>query len=366
MAVDRSIYRASHTQHVKVFIRSDEGVIADTSDANSVISLIADSSSVSYDRTGEVRTRGTFTFLSQTNDAYDLVDPLQIREIVPMYGVSNGGSITWTSLGYLRVMTTKEERIGTNRKYTVECLDRSSFISDNKWSAPYRIAAGTTNPAAVKQIIDDRSPNFEILSVYADPTSNVTPLTVFDENDDPWKSSSKFTQADSCEQFFDKDGVFRMDKILDPDLQTPTLILGEEDYSVQINPLTSSVSRKDAYNGVICKAEAPWLLVPVRGEFWDEDPFSATYRYTFGDKPKIISDSVATTQAQCESIADAEFNRVSGVTEEISFGVIKDPHVNVGDVIDVVDSGSVKRYVLDKLNFPLSTSPMTGTMRRKK
>lgn len=365
MSVDRSVYRSSHTQYVKALIRSDEGFIADTSDPTIDLKILPEGSSVSYDRTGDVRTTGTIVFISQGDGSYDLIDPLSIREIVPMYGVEVDGSVHWVSLGYLRVVSVKEERIGSGRKYTVDCLDRSTFISENKWSAPYRIDAGLTNPQAVKAIIDDRSPSFEILSVYADPTTNVTPLTVFDENDNPWSSSLKFTQADFCEQYFDKDGIFRMDKILEPELQSPTLVLGESDYSVMVSTLTAGISRKDVYNGVICKAEAPWLLVPVKGEFWDENPFSATYRYTFGDRPKIIGDAVATSQAQCEQIAEAEFKRISGVVEEVSFGLIKDPYVNVGEVIDVVNGQQVRRYVLDKLTFPLDLSPMTGSMRRK-
>jgi hypothetical protein len=135
------------------------------------------------------------------------------------------------------------------------------------------------------------------------------------------------------------------------------------------------VNIREVYNGVICRGEAPWLLFPISGEFWDEEPTSETWRSgSFGEKPLIVGDSTATTNAQCATIAESEFHKVAGVSEEVVFNGLKDPILSVGDTLLVEaheldgkyhEPGS-GLYTLDEITYPLGSRPMTGTVRRKR
>jgi hypothetical protein len=86
-----------------------------------------------------------------------------------------------------------------------------------------------------------------------------------------------------------------------------------------------------------------------------------------GSRPKKISDSLATTAAQCTSIAQAEFNKIKGVPEEVNFGTLRDPRLEVGDTVELYDEslGTTGFYVLNKLSINMASGKMSGVIRRR-
>lgn len=350
----------------RVCICSGDKILEDTFYGGDYLRLISDGSSVTYDRLADTRTTADLTLQVMTESALDLVDPTLFREAVVYSGVLVGGSYEWIEMGTLGIHTSTISRTAGT---FAQCgaADRSARIRDNKWRKPYQVASGTDYYTAMQAIVADRARGFT-------PAYNVssgaltTPTVNSGEDADPWQVILDLALAAGAEAYFDRQGAFSCFPVPDPLVVSPSLVIGPES-GVQISPVSREISNRDVYNGVICRAEAPWLLFPVSDEIWDTDPLSPSYRYgSFGEKPKVITDAIATTQAQCLAAATAEFKKISGVMERISFSSLKDPRLEVGDIIETIDSslGITGRYVLDTMSYPLSGGACSGTVRRKR
>lgn len=330
------------------------------------LELISDYSSVSYDRLSDTRTSADLTFYVKTATGRDLLDPTLFPEAVVYSGVLVGSEYEWIEMGTLPIHTVSMER-KAGLIANCQAVDRSGRIRDNPWRKPFQIATGSDYYAAMRSVVVDRAKGFT-------PTYNhssnalTTPAMTFAETEDPWAVVTRLSQAVGAEAYFDRQGGFAAFEIPDPLLTAPSVVLGPAS-KVQISPVSRETTNRDVYNGVICRAEASWLLFPVSAEVWDEDPLSPSYRLgSFGEKPKVIGDALATTVPQCLAAATAEFKKISGVRELINFQNLKDPRLEVGDIIEQLDDelSITGRYVLDSYRYPLGKGAAAGTVRRKR
>jgi hypothetical protein len=112
----------------------------------------------------------------------------------------------------------------------------------------------------------------------------------------------------------------------------------------------------DLRNGVIVTAHHSTMTGSVRGEAWDDDPDSPTYRRgTFGEKARFRDTEKATTVGQAEAMARGILERELGGALEVELDIVPDPSIEVGDVV-WLDLPSVRRtglFVVANLQFTL-------------
>jgi hypothetical protein len=352
----------------RAVIYSGQQVKEDTFYNGSELVLITSDSKVDYDRLSDSRSSATLKFLCRTQAGQDMLDPVAYPEVTIHSGVLVGSTYEWIDMGTFGVFDISYERTGHGVFASCSLGDRSTRIRDNAWKQPFQIAAGIDYYTGILNIVNDRARGF--LNQYNISSSALTtPSMTFSETDDPWAAVLKLAQAAGAEAYYDRQGALTAMPITDPKLIAPSIILSSNTASILVTPVGRQFGNREVFNGVICRGEAPWLLFPVFGEVWDDDPLSPSYRLgPFGEKPKVIGDSLATTNAQCVTAAQAEFLKISGVIETITFNNVKDPRVEVGDVIQLKDDdlGIYGRYVLDTYSFPLGPGPANGIVRRKR
>lgn len=352
----------------RVAIYSGKKVQEDTFYGGDSLQLIPGNSNVQYDRLADTRTTSELTLLVRNTAAQDLIDPVAFPECVVYSGVLVGTEYQWIEMGTMGIHTVSFARNGKTVLATCQLADRSSRIRDNPWKLPFQVAAGLDYYVGINNVVNDRARGFTA-EYNLGSSVLVTPSMLFSETDDPWAAVLKLAQAVGAEAYFDRQGVMSAFPISDPKLISPSLTLQSDAAGVRIAPVTREYSNRDVFNGVVCRGEAPWLLFPISGEVWDDDPTSPSYRLgPFGEKPKIIGDALATTNAQCLTAAQAEFYKIAGVIEVITFSTVKDARLEVGDIIDQLDTdlNVSGRFLLDTYTFPLGPGPATGVVRRKR
>lgn len=355
-------------EHVsRVAIVVDGEIVADTYYSNDDVVLV--DGSVSFDRSADTRASCSLTFQDVSGRAVEILDPVGGAEARPFRGIIlSTGEPEWIPLGQYPINDSSSERTGTTVQISVQGNDRSDLVRWLPWAQAFVIPSGTDYFDAIKMVIDDRANRFT--PVYNFATSDLTtPDMVFQDSDDPWTAVLKLAQAVGCEAYFDRYGVTNVPLIPDPDKIAPVFEMVEGQSGITLSPASRDTSVKDVFNGVICRGEAPWLLFPINGEIWDDDPLSPTFRGgPFGEKPEKIGDPMASTNAQCQLIAEAEFKKVKGVLEDITFNTLPDPRLEVGDVIDIKDEllGIKGRLVIETLTIPMISGNTQGTVRRRR
>ena len=366
-AFDEAIKSGGHTELSRVVISIGGEIVEDTYYRNEFLSLREEDSQVSYDRTSSTRSSASLKFRMEALGAEELVDPVLRPECQVFSGLLVNGKPEWISMGIFGIVDMTATRNGTDVDYVVTAPDRSDRVRTNTWKNPYQINAGQDYFLAWRTLLLGRVQGFTPLFIIGE-SSYTTPNIIYNEGDDPWESARKLTEGVGHESYLDRQGVIVAAPVLDGATVAPSLNLVVGQSEVLISPVTRAVSNKEVYNGVVCRSEAPWLLFPVAGEVWDEDPLSPTNRLIFGDRPKHITDATATSNEQCIAIATAEYYKIQGIVEDINFGLYKDPRLEVGDVADTLDEylAFAGRFMLDKYTYPLGRKPAQGMIRRKR
>jgi len=321
--------------------------------------------SVNFSRNSDTRTTASLSLYQIASNAQTLIDPLIYPEVELYSGLMTSAGPEWILMGTLGITDDNVTRTGSLIKHDLNCVDRSSRLRDNPFNKTTQFAKDTDYFAAMRTIMNSQAKGFTPLFNHGTSTF-LMPDTILNEEEDPWAAILKYAEAVSCETYFDRRGVHVCLRIANTMTQPPALRFSPSDHDVLVSPTTMATSNRDVFNGVICKGEAPWLLFPISGETWDMDPISPTYRPNFGDKPKKITDAIATTNAQCQAIADAEWNKIKGIVNDIDFGLICDPRIDVGDVIQIENTqlGISGRFILESYKYPFGSEKASGTVKR--
>ncbi len=361
------LFRGS-TEHLsRAEVILDGEVYDDTFYNSQNLRLVANESRVNYDRLREARSSASLTMLALNNEAREALDPVNAAKVCLYSGVRAGGDVEWAPLGMFRVHSSDDSEYQGVWEYKLGCTDLSEVLRENVWKQPFKTGGGTYK-AAIEAILADRGSSVDHTLWLYEYTADNAPDLHYLEDDDPWTAVYNLAISSESEIYFAKNGWIVVEQVPDPSADTPVYLLGGGDFKVEEGRRRRRISRRDIYNGVICRSEAPWLLFPVSGEYWDDDPASETYRLgPFGERPKVIGSPIAVDAAHCASIAESEFRRVAGVSEEVTFQSFKDPYLDVGATIEVEGSKEGPEfYTLDLLDYPLGSSAMRGTVRRKR
>lgn len=357
----------SHTSAAKVQWWNDKTTLLDT-DLTDHVNII--DGSVSIDRNASVRRSMSLELVVDDYELFrTIIDPVYGYSVKVFRGIVFPDGITeYEPIGVFVTNSYNITELEDTFKVSLSGYDLSNKISRNKWSTPYKIAAGTNYTDALRNLLIDRTTGFTLVfNGVAVP--DVTPDLFYGANEDPWECAMKLAEASGTELYFDATGIATTALVPNPMTVLPRLSLTASPDAVRIGPLSRGGDLSDTYNGVICRASAPWLLFPIEGSAWDDDPFSPTYRYgPFGQKPTIIDDATVTTVAMCNAMALTELRKIVGKAEQIDFSTLVDPRIEGGDVVvlyDPIDRTS-SVHVIQTYSIPLRGGSSSGTVKTQR
>jgi hypothetical protein len=326
---------------------------------------------VSIDRTADVRRRCTITIVDDTGkysprSASDLLTPTG-TEITVYRGVKYPSGIEEVvAVGVFRLskatITDTTSSIGTPG-VVLEGYDRSRTVQRDKFTEPWTVAEGTNIVDAIKAILARTFPDLQYDAV---TTSLVaTAPMVYDTSNDPWQACTNLASGIGCEIFFAADGSVVIAPPVDVDhLPAPDWDFVEGN-GCQMLGLNVVYTDEPGYNGVVLTGESTGdENPPVRSVVWDEEPTSPTYHLgPYGEVPMFVTNSVVTTQADADSVAQAMLNSTIGITSQLSITALVNPALDANDTVQVTraKSGIAGKYAIDSLTIPM-TAAETATV----
>lgn len=319
---------------------------------------------VDVDRTAQIRRHLTASGVDPTG----ILTPRKNGEILTPYGTEmrayrgviypEDGVVELAPLGVFRLSAcTITAGIQGTVSISLEGYDHSRTVSRDKFTVPYTIASGTNIITAIQDIIKRTFPNAEYDAIST--TLATTGPYLYEAGGDPWDAATQLAQSLGCEIYFDVAG--RIVIAPPPDINSlpaPDFTYIEKDGNSMLD-LTRVFTDEPGYNGVIVTGESTGdELPPVRGEMWDMNPSSPTYRFgPYGEVPMFITDSTVKTVEDCQIMAQSQLALIIGYTSQLTLTTIVNPSYEGGDVIQVKRplSGIDGLYVADAFNIPLMT-----------
>jgi hypothetical protein len=340
--------------------------------------LMLTDGSVTHDKRADVWRTADVEFLDVTGTGAGqyLIDPLSSYELLVYRGIRLTGNLNgltnweWKPQGMFTSQGIEIIRYGDALVYKVQLSDRTQRIKDNPWKSTFSVSSSIGNyVACIKAVINDRAkgftPDYTVLC-----TDNTTPPSsmAFAAGSNPWDAVQQIAQAANAEVFFDGWGRVVIRDYVDNTLAKPVAVYSKDSQLILEQP-DRQVSKTDVFNGVIVRGSASWLLFPVTGEVWDDDPSSPTWRLgAFGEKPKIIENNVVGSSGSAATIAATEFKKIKGVWEDLTFKIYPDPRFEIDDCIRIDDSVLQVQQKADiaAITMPLISGDMTAVVRRRR
>lgn len=251
-----------------------------------------------------------------------------------------------------------------------EGVDRSEYL-DKNFGQVYTVSATTSYWDAALNIVSTfiNCPNsYTTFIDTGAPTWGSTPRLVFSNSDNIWDAIIELARGINKEPIWDPHGVFAFRSL--PDYATsPT-----EDSFLQTSSeiiLHQKSKRQDALNvinTVDVVGNAPWLLFPVSGRASVSNPAVLWSTANIGFRVKTIENSIVTSTAQAEDIAEKELLKWAGIPEHVEFLTIPDPRFEANDIVVVTSTGanlSNAKCIVDSFEVPLTyAEPMSWNCRR--
>lgn len=271
-------------------------------------------------------------------------------------------------LGVLRLSSVDIVDDGTPR-LSITAYDDSRYVSKNKLTAAWIVAAGTNYGDAIIALVQNRLP-----SAQANPhtVTATTPQIILDPESDPWQAVTDWAAAVGCQVYFDRYGLLTIED--EPDPLTDPVSWEYRDGTQDANAVLLSVGRgmsdDPGYNGIVLTSESTTLPAPIRIELWDDDPDSPTFALgPYGKVPYFKSSPLVVDYAGGGAMAYAELLKVMGGTETADFSIVPNPAHEPGDVVRAVRplSRTDATALLDSFVVPLAaTEAMTIRTRERR
>lgn len=285
------------------------------------------------------------------------------------------GSTESVPAGRYRLTRPTLQDTGVDITLTVEGYDRSRVVSRNRFTKPYAVRKGTDYATAIKALIKSRIPTLAETDYRFIMTTNgssggrsfSTPDLLFTNNDDPWTKATEMAESIGAELFFDSLGRIVLRAVQDV-ANAPVVWDYAEGDGTNLLTVDRSLDDETAYNGVIVDSSNTQLPKPIHAEYWDTDPSSPTYYdpsspsfSTYGAVPYFMNTEYITTQAQANQAARSNFDKVSGISEQVAFSAIVHPAHESGDVVSISRARANVNdiYIMDSIRCGLG---YTGTM----
>lgn len=338
------------------------------------VRLVAISGDVSVDRTASIRRSCSVTCIDP-DGTWTPVGPESLltpfgTEIRPYRGVKySDGTEEVYPLGVFRISKSDPVEDEGSLQIRIESYDLSRTVKRDKFTTPYVIASGTNVVQAIKDILARTFPD---LTYDAITTSLATTAPrVCDVEDDPWDAACELAVSIGCELYFDVEGKVVISPSADIDALPAAVFDYIEGPDCTMTNLAQSYTDEPGYNGVIVTGESPGdELPPVRGEAWDDEPTSITYRRgPYGEVPMFHQDQVIKTQADADAAAAQLLRGQLGFSSLLSIRAMVNPALEAGEVVDVKRSRSNVdgKFILDAFNVPLGIEDdQSLTLRQKR
>ena len=307
-------------------------------------------------------------------DATDILSPLTGYELRLYRGIQfPSGTTELIPLGVFGWSTATMSETETGVTLSIGGLqDRSTRISDARYSQAVNITAGTSLESALSSILLQAWGEVPFAGGQLLETGKVMPAVAYGaEGDaDPWEDARALADAQGYRLYFDVDGHVALSPILGADQVTAAVSYGTTYSNLMITSLIKTWDATDTFNGVFALGEGSGLLVPFRGLAWDDDPTSPTYYLgSFGKRPRYFSDPTIINQTQADASARSQLDKTLGIAEKLTWSQLVDPSLDVDDGVNVYDEelGVNRLYRLDRLTIPLDpSSPMSAEARTRR
>ena len=245
---------------------------------------------------------------------------------------------------------------------TVSAADRSQRISRARWTDPYSVPVGANVGEAIADLVHACWADCPIGETLAGVEKLATAKAMYLDgaDSDPWKDARALAATAGYDLYFDGNGELQVRETPDPE-SAPVCAHYYAGETAVILGRTRTARLSRMYNGVIVTAEGSGVTTPKRGEAWDEDPNSPTYRDgPMGRVPYFYGSPLLTTQSDVDSASQTILARVKRPIEQVSFELVVNPAHEAFDVVEFVDESDVaRRYMFDVVSIPLTAG---GTM----
>lgn len=333
---------------------------------------------VDVDRTAQYRRKLSATCVDPTGE----ITPRNKGELLTPYGTELRAyrGVEWTdadgvktqevcALGVFQLSrSTVTDNNGGSPGISLEAFDRSWAVAREKFTVPYVIASGTNALTAIREIVQRTYPDVEYDTI-SSTVDTVAPM-LFDAGSDPWVAVVTLAQSMGCQAYFSVEGRLA---ILPPHdinaLPSPDFTYVEGEGCTMLD-LSREYNADSVFNGVIVTGEAVGdQLPPVRGEAWDENPTSPTYRLgAYGEVPTFLTDPLAKTEEQAQQIAQAVLASILGASERIGITGIVNPSYEANDIVRVKRdrAGIDALYAIDAFSVPLRSGTQSLSLREQR
>lgn len=361
----------SHTVVAKAEILYDGAVVAVVSPegntgVTSRVRLV--NGSVTVER-ATVRRSGSVTFLDPDNELAEVIQPLR-GEVRPYRGAifadatatERANPPTDREYAPLATLVVAKPHSGVYPQRTVEGKDRLWYVSTQKFVVPWKIPPTTTIAKAIIGVLSAKLPatrrDFDIPETGA-TTGGLTSL-ILDEDSDPAEAAANMAATAGLVLYADPMGAIVGRAERDPDPAEAVLTLTPGAGSVMLRPVVER-DLSDVSNAVIVTGESTELITPVRGYAEDSDPRSLTYAKAVGQINAIrFSSPVLLTNEQCQQAALTILRSRLGVADTIAQGIITNPALDAGDVLNIADpdQGLDTTVTVDSFSVTLTAATM--------
>ena len=320
--------------------------------------LAVESGTVVMDRSAQVRGRLDLVAepLMLPNDAYDPLAPFGAELVVQLGAVDPATGEQWLlPWGVFGIQTS---RASLRRKTTtLTGLDRFQAASDAGLDAEVAIAAGTNYVTAIQTVLLAAKPDLTFRTV---ETAHTTPEIVVGVDVDPVAKAIEMGLACGCEVFMAHDGVCEIGLEPTPDDPVATVAVGQRGVLVDLDV---TLDRADAVNQVVVTGNSTSSSAKVQGVATDTNPASPTaWDGPFGRKPRRVTSTLATTNAQALADATARLARARGVPSWLEIDAVPNAAIVCSDTIAVVAGDLVDaNHVIDRISMPVK--PDAGATR---
>lgn len=325
--------------------------------------------SVSEDSTSLVRHSTTFTVVDPTgiltpNDLDDALMPIGTRVRISR-GVVLADGTTETVPLITAHLARSRARLDHEGRATIPVTgyDRSSRLQ-RPTVRPLAVPAGRPYPEAIRDILltVDGGLDSEVMA-----SEWTTPSLVFEAAADLLNEAVDMATAIGAECYVSRDDRLIVRPIpVRTDAHVWTFDEGPSSTVLDAEVVWETDQRP---NGIIVVGQHSTMDNPVRGEAWDMDPTSPTFRHgPLGENPRFIRTEKVTTIPQAEAMARARLQDLAGA-QEVDLTVYPPPvHLVTGDVVhlDLPSVGATGPYVFTHMSTQLAdpSAPADITVRR--
>lgn len=294
-------------------------------------------STISIDAGGDVRRTlnaviadpdGTYA----PNEAGDALAPFGSELVVNVGFRYADGTVEVLPQGVFRIEEVEPTSDGAIR---IAGVDRSAIIAAAKFETPYTIAAGTNVVTAAQTLIASRLSG---LAFVTDVTTTTVGPLVFQEGDaggDPWRVVRDLLAGVGMEVFFQPDGSVRIRNVPNPATTPSSWDYAPGATSLQIGS-SNRLATRDARNVVVVTGESSQATTPARATAEVTDLANPLHPANIGSRrPMFVQRTDLTTNAQCQTVANAILLDVAGGSEVLSFTAAPHPAHDAGDVVHI-------------------------------